>query len=152
MDAGVEQDLDGRRDRPGARWLVDGMNLVGSRPDRWWNDPDQAVRRLIVELDRYATATGEAVTVVFDRQLPGVPAGAHGAAVVAFASRRGRDAADHEILRMLAQDPDPGSVRVVTSDRRLGERARELGAGVRSSGRFRRRLDEVLTSAPIEGT
>jgi predicted RNA-binding protein with PIN domain len=120
------------------------MNLIGSRPDRWWNDPDRAVRRLIQQLDRYAATTGEAVTVVFDRQPPDVPAGTHGAVVVAFASRRGRDAADHEIVQMLADDPSPDAVRVVTSDRRLVEQARQLGAEVRSSGWFRRRLDQAL--------
>jgi predicted RNA-binding protein with PIN domain len=123
------------------------MNLIGSRPDRWWNDPDRAVRRLIGELDRYAAATGEVVTVVFDRQPHGVPPGAHGAAVIAFASRRGRDAADHEIIRMLAEDPSPDSFRVVTSDRRLVERARQLGAEVTSSMSFRRRIDQTLAGA-----
>ena len=131
-------------ERPGARWLIDGMNLIGSRPDRWWNDPDRAVRRLVEELDRYAAATGEDVMVVFDRQPPDLPAGAHGAAVVAFASRRGRDAADHEIVRMVAQDQAPESFRVVTSDRRLVERVQQLGAAVTSSTSFRRRLDEAL--------
>lgn len=48
---------DGRH-RQVTRWLVDGMNVIGSRPDRWWNDPDKAVRRLIDELDRYAKETG----------------------------------------------------------------------------------------------
>ena len=147
MDAEVGQDRGRRRDR----WLIDGMNLIGSRPDRWWNDPDRAVRRLIGALDRYAAATGEEVTVVFDRQPPGVPPGVHGAAVVAFASRRGRDAADHEIVRMLAEDQVPASVRVVTSDRRLVERAREQGAAVMSSGSFRRRMDRALADAPAEG-
>ena len=120
------------------------MNLIGSRPDRWWNDPDRAVRRLVGELDRYAAATGEDVTVVFDRQPADLAAGAHGAAVVAFASRRGRDAADHEIVRMVAQDQAPESFRVVTSDRRLVERVQQLGAAVTSSTSFRRRLDEAL--------
>jgi predicted RNA-binding protein with PIN domain len=142
---------DAGTDRPRVRWLVDGMNLIGSRPDRWWNDPDRAVRRLIGELDRYASATGEDVTVVFDRQPADVAPGAHGAAMVAFASWRGRDAADHEIVRMLAEDPAPASFRVVTSDRRLGERVRELGAEVTSVGSFRRRLDQVLVGAPDEG-
>ncbi len=137
-------------DRPGAFWLVDGMNVIGSRPNRWWNDPDGAVRRLIGELDRYASATGENVTVVFDRQPPDVPAGVHGAALVAFASRQGRDAADHEIVRMVAEERAPGSIRVVTSDRRLVERVRELGAQVTSSTSFRRRMDEVLVSPPPE--
>ena len=130
------------------RWLVDGMNLIGSRPDRWWNDPDRAVRRLIGELDRFAAATGDDVTVVFDRRPPDVEPGRHGAVGVAFASRRGRDAADHEIVAMVGADPDPGGVQVVTSDRRLAERVRDLGAGVEPSSRFRRLVDRVLQGDP----
>jgi predicted RNA-binding protein with PIN domain len=124
------------------------MNLIGSRPDRWWNDPDRAVRRLIGELDRYAAATGDEVTAVFDRRPPDVEPGRHGAVEVAFASRRGRNAADDEIVGMVAGDPDPASARVVTSDRRLAERVRDMGARVEGSGRFRRRIDQVLTSDP----
>jgi cytochrome P450 len=128
MAAGVgDPDRDGGRAGVEARWLVDGMNLIGVRPDRWWNYPDRAVRRLIQELDRYA------------------------AAMVAFASRAGRNAADDEIVRVLAADPAPSSVRVVTSDKRLAERARALGAGVRSPAGFRRRLDEVA-AALTDGT
>jgi predicted RNA-binding protein with PIN domain len=130
------------------RWLVDGMNLIGSRPDRWWNDPDRAVRRLIGELDRFAAATGDDVTVVFDRRPLDVDPGHHGAVRVAFASRRGRNAADDEIVTMVAGDPDPAAGRVVTSDRRLAERVRDLGAGVEPSSRFRRRIDRVLASDP----
>jgi predicted RNA-binding protein with PIN domain len=131
-------------ERPGrarARWLVDGMNLIGSRPDRWWNDPDRAVRRLVEELDRYAAASGADVTVVFDRGPRDVPPGAHGAVVVAFASRPGRNAADDEIVRILERDQAPHTVRVVTSDRRLAERARQLGARVSPSAGFRRRME-----------
>ena len=128
------------------------MNLIGSRPDRWWNDPDRAVRRLIDELDRLAVATGEDITVVFDRRPPDVSPGMHGALSVAFASRRGRNAADHEIVRMVSEDPAPESIRVVTSDRRLVERVRELGATVTSSGSFRRRLTSTLQSGPTTET
>jgi predicted RNA-binding protein with PIN domain len=127
------------------RWLIDGMNLIGSRPDRWWNDPDRAVRRLIDELDRYGSVTGEDVTVVFDRRPPDVSPGAHGAATVAFASWKGRNAADHEMVRMVTKDPAPESIRVVTSDRRLAERVRELGAMVTSASSFRRRLEGETT-------
>jgi predicted RNA-binding protein with PIN domain len=133
---------------PRPRWLVDGMNLIGSRPDRWWNDPDRAVRRLIGELDRFAAATGDDVTVVFDRRPPDVDPGRHGAVQVAFASRRGRNAADDEIVTMVAGDPDPAAGRVVTSDRRLAERVRDLGAGVEPSSRFRRQVDRVLEGDP----
>jgi predicted RNA-binding protein with PIN domain len=152
MAAGADpQDEAARPKRAGARWLIDGMNLIGSRPDRWWNDPDRAVRRLVRELDRYAAATGEDVTVVFDRGPPDVQPGRHGAAVVGFASRHGRNAADDEIVRMLAADPAPQSVTVVTSDLRLAERVRQLGAMVTSSGGFRRRLD-AAAGMPTDGT
>ena len=123
------------------RWLVDGMNVIGSRPDRWWNDPDRAIRRLIEELDRYAEETHEEVTVVFDRQPRDVLPGMHGEVAVAFASRRGRNAADHEIAEMVAEDGSPATLHVVTSDRDLADRVRQRGARVASSGSFRRRLD-----------
>jgi predicted RNA-binding protein with PIN domain len=123
---------------------MDGMNVIGSRPDRWWNDPDEAVRRLIDELDRYAAETGEEVTVVFDRQPRDVSPGIHGAITVAFASRSGRNAADHEIAEMVADDESPATLKVVTSDRDLADRVRQRGARVASSGSFRRRLDEAL--------
>lgn len=125
-------------------WLVDGMNVIGSRPDRWWNDPDEAVRRLIDELDRYSKETGEEVTVVFDRQPRNLSPGIHGAITVVFASRRGRNAADHEIIEMVSDDESSATLAVVTSDRDLADRARQRGARVVSSGSFRRRLDEVL--------
>jgi predicted RNA-binding protein with PIN domain len=148
MGHGPEVTADTGPERPGPRWLVDGMNLIGSRPDRWWNDRDGAVRRLIAELDRFAGASGEDVTVVFDRRPPDLSPGRHGQVQVAFASRRGRDAADDEIVAMLAADPAPGGYRVVTSDRRLVDRARQLGAGIEPSSRFRRLIDQVLTSDP----
>jgi predicted RNA-binding protein with PIN domain len=136
------------RGRRGARWLVDGMNLIGSRPDRWWNDPDRAVRRLIDELDRYAAATGEDLTVVFDRRPRDLRPGTHGAIQVGFASSHGRNAADREIVRMVADDQDPATLRVVTSDRRLRERVTDFGATVTSTGSFRRRLDAILDERP----
>jgi predicted RNA-binding protein with PIN domain len=128
--------------RSAARWIVDGMNVIGSRPDRWWNDPDAAVRRSIHELDAFAQATGDDLTVVYDRRPRDVPSGRHGAITVAFASRRGRNAADHDIVEIVAGDGTPAELTVVTSDRRLAERVRERGARVLSSGAFRRRLDE----------
>jgi predicted RNA-binding protein with PIN domain len=124
------------------------MNLIGSRPNRWWNDPDRAVRRLVQELDRYAAATGEDVMVVFDRRPPDVQPGRHGGVVVAFASRPGRNAADDEIVNILAADPAPPSFAVVTSDKRLAERARQLGASVQSTGGFRHRLDAARGRSP----
>jgi predicted RNA-binding protein with PIN domain len=122
------------------------MNLIGSRPDRWWNDPDRAVWRLVDELDEYAAHQDGDLTVVFDRRPADLEPGRHGSINVAFASRRGRNAADHEIVEMLERDPDAASATVVTSDRSLADRVRALGSSVMSSGSFRRRLDEGATA------
>jgi predicted RNA-binding protein with PIN domain len=124
------------------RWLIDGMNVIGSRPDRWWEDRDGAVRDMVRALDAYAAATGEEVTVVFDgRPVHALPAGP-GPVRVVFASRRGRDAADHEIVDILSEDKNPSTLRVVTSDSALAVRAEAKGAQVLGAGSFRRRLDE----------
>lgn len=120
------------------------MNLIGSRPNGWWKDPAGAVRTLMAELDRYGIATGEEVTLVCDVHPPDVAAGRHGTVVVAFPSRRGRDAADDEIVRLVAENPAPGSITVVTSDELLAQRARALGAGAMSAMTFRTRMDETI--------
>jgi predicted RNA-binding protein with PIN domain len=117
------------------------MNVIGARPDGWWNDPDKAVHRLIDSLANFARRTGGDVTAVFDRQPSDLRPGPREGIVVAFPKRRGRDAADGEIVRMVADDGDPSRVNVVTSDAKLAEQVRKLGARVTSSGGFRRRLD-----------
>jgi len=115
------------------RWLVDGMNVIGSRPDGWWRDRHGAMRRLVDDLGRL---DGE-VTVVLD----GAPFELESNhAEVVFASRRGRNAADDDIAARVREDPDPGSITVVTSDSDLARRVREHGATVEGAGAFRRRL------------
>jgi predicted RNA-binding protein with PIN domain len=124
-----------------ARWMIDASNVIGARPDGWWRDREGAARRLLDELRAFAEG-GEAVTVVLDAGPPEW-AGREGAFEVAIAPRRGRDAADDEIARRLDADPDPSSIRVVTSDAALAARARERGAQVEGAGTFRRRLDAL---------
>jgi len=121
--------------------MVDASNVIGSRPDGWWRDREGAARRLLDALREFAER-GETVTVVLDA---GPPEWAvhEGALEVAIAPRRGRDAADDEIARRLDADPDPASIRVVTSDAALAARARERGAQVEGAGTFRRRLDRL---------
>ena len=121
-----------------SRWLVDGMNVIGSRPTGWWRDRPGAMRTLVEQLVRFADGTGEAVTVVFD----GKPFDLEGESVdVLFASRRGRDAADDDIAAIVQRDADPGELSVVTSDADLAARVRAAGAAVVGAGEFRRRLD-----------
>jgi len=80
--------------------------------------------------------------VVFDRHPRDVQAGRQDGLEVAFASRQGRDAADHDIAQMVAADVDPGSLTIVTSDGPLAERVRGRGAAVMGAGTFRRQLDQ----------
>ena len=120
------------------RWVVDGMNVIGSRPTGWWRDRPGAMRDLVSELESFATATGDGVTVVLD----GKPLELDGEHVdVRFATRRGRDAADDDIVALVERDGDPCSLSVVTSDAGLAARVRGLGASVVGAGEFRRRLD-----------
>jgi predicted RNA-binding protein with PIN domain len=127
------------------RWVVDGMNVIGSRPDGWWRDRRAAMKRLAELLAAFAAETREPLIVVFDGpafdlSVPGIE--------VAFATGRGPNAADHDIAALVEADPDPGSMRVVTSDRALADRVRAAGAEVVGSGAFRRRLDALADRAP----
>jgi uncharacterized protein YaiI (UPF0178 family) len=94
--------------------------------------------RLVGEIDPWA-AGEDAVTIVFDGRPRDVGAPQHVA--IAFAPG-GRDAADDEIARRVAADPDPASLTVVTSDRELADRVRAAGAAVVSSKGFRARLGD----------
>jgi predicted RNA-binding protein with PIN domain len=124
------------------------MNVIGSRPDRWWRDRTAAMRRLAAGLDALADETGEPVTVVFDGRPRDVPAER---VDVRFASRRGPDAADDDIAALAAADEDPRTLRVVTSDADLADRVRAAGATVVGAGEFRRRLDALARDGEDPG-
>ncbi len=121
------------------RWLVDGMNVIGTRPDAWWKDRDAAMLRLVDILERWAAAEGEDVTVVFER--PPSPPIRSTVIEVTHAPKPRPDAADDEIIRRLRAETDPTAVRVVTSDRWLADRAGAAGAGVEGADSFRTRLE-----------
>ena len=122
---------------------MDGMNVIGSRPDRWWNDPDRAVRRFIEELVDYVEGTADELVVVFDRRPPDLTPGTRGPIEVMFASRTGRNAADHEIVELVEEAEAPETITVVTSDRALADRVKQRGARVVSAGSFRRRMEDT---------
>ena len=95
--------------------------------------------KLVDQLERWAAADGEDVTVVFERQ-PSPPIRST-VIEVAHAPKPKANAADDEIVRRLKADPDARAVRVVTSDRALSERAYTLGATVEGADSFRTRIE-----------
>jgi predicted RNA-binding protein with PIN domain len=123
------------------RWMVDAMNVIGTRPDGWWKDRHAAMVRLVESLERWADSTGEHVTVVFERE-PSPPIESD-SVQIASAPNPGPNAADHEIVRLLRENPDAAGIRVVTSDRALADQVRALGAEVEAAAAFRREIDEA---------
>ena len=118
--------------------IVDGMNVLGSRPDGWWRDRPAAMRRLLVALDDLACGQDLPVEVCFD--------GSPHAAVAAAATDRvsvsfapgGPNAADREIAARVRADEEPARLLVVTSDRRLQASIKAAGGRSTGSGGFAR--------------
>ena len=117
------------------------MNVIGSRPDGWWKDRHGAMVRLVALLEHFASSAGEQVTVVFER--PPVAPIASEVIEIGHAPRPGRDSGDAEIVRRVNSDPQPGTLRVVTSDRALAAQVRAAGASVEAARAFRDRLAAV---------
>ena len=121
------------------RWLVDGMNVIGTRPDGWWKDRHGAMVRLVDLLERWVAVEGDDVVVVFEQPpRPPIPSTV---IEVAHAPRPRPDSADDEIVRRVSAEPDPAKVRVVTSDRWLADRVRAAGATVEPAESFRARVE-----------
>lgn len=125
------------------RWLIDGMNVIGTRGggfESWWKDRDAAMLRLVDLLERWAADEDEDVTVVFERA-PRPPIRST-VIEVAHAPRAKANAADDEIIRRLRDEPEHErrTIVVVTSDRWLSDRASAEGASVVGAETFRSRL------------
>ncbi len=124
------------------RLLVDGMNVIGSRPDGWWRDRPGARRRLVGQLARLV-AGGDDVMVVFDgRAGKGELEAAGASGVTALFAPGGPNAADHAIVGLLRAIEHPEEITVVTSDAALAEDARRTGASVEGASALWRRLEE----------
>jgi hypothetical protein len=109
--------------------VVDGANVVGSVPDGWWRDRAGAAERLRDALAAAGPAAlpgaggDDDLVLVLEgaaRRVPAVP----GIRVVA-APGSGDDA----IVDLVRENRD-GETVVVTADRGLRDRVRELGARV----------------------
>ncbi len=133
-------------------WIVDGMNLIGSRPDGWWRDRSRARRDLVARLALFAAGAGRGgdetgepvVSVAFDGRddAAAVAAGREAGVDVRFAPG-GPNAADRLIATMVAALADPQATTVVTSDAALAEEVRAAGAQVMGVRAFTRRLREA---------
>jgi predicted RNA-binding protein with PIN domain len=121
------------------RWIVDGMNVIGCRPDGWWKDRGGAMLTLVDRLDRWASAQGDTVTVVFER--PPSTAVTSTVIEIAHAPKAAANSADDEIVRLVQADTRPDAIRVVTSDRALTNRVQSLGASVYRAESFRDLVD-----------
>ena len=91
-------------------------------------------------LERWAAVSGEDVTVVFEQ--PPRPPIRSTVIEVTHAPRPRRDSADHEIVRLLVADAEPGAIRVVTSDHWLTDRVHAAGATVEPSAPFRALIED----------
>ncbi|MFP5257146.1 MAG: NYN domain-containing protein [Acidimicrobiia bacterium] len=121
-------------------WIVDGNNVMGAGADGWWNDPATAAARLTQAIAEWTRTHDDEVTLVFDGgPEPRLTELAGGRLKVAFATRRGRDAADDRIVELVDDLDEPAGITVVTSDRGLGGR---LPPEVEreGAGRFRNRI------------
>jgi hypothetical protein len=97
------------------RIVVDGANVVGSRPDGWWRDRAGAASRLAEQLHRLSASDPdlEIVLVLEGAARSGRPAGRDGSLEVVHASGSG----DDEIVRQ-----SEAADVVVTADRELRQR------------------------------
>jgi len=123
------------------RWIVDGMNVIGSRPDGWWKDRRRAMVGLVDQLERWVSADGDDVTVVFER--PPSPAIHSSLIEIAHAPRAAANSGDDEIVRLVRADARPQEIRVVTSDSTLTDRVRDAGASTYPAERFRNLIDPL---------
>ena len=96
--------------------VVDGANVVGSRPDGWWRDRAGAAQRLWERLSTAELPQDEVVLVLEGVAKQGVPAGDQGRVRTVHASGSGDDAIVEEAR---ARAGDGWEVTVVTADRAL---------------------------------
>jgi uncharacterized protein YaiI (UPF0178 family) len=122
------------------RWIVDAMNVIGSRPDGWWKDRRAAMVSLVDAIERWASAD-QRVTVVLER--PPSPPLRSSVIEIAHAPRPAPDSADDEIVRLVEADDDPSNLTVVTSDGALSDRVLSAGARVYPAATFRNLVDPI---------
>jgi predicted RNA-binding protein with PIN domain len=107
--------------------IVDGANVVGSRPDGWWRDRAGAARRLQERLATAVLPYDEVVLVLEGKARQGNPAGQDGRLRTVHATGSGDDAIVEEVMAQV-DVADGREVTVVTADRVLRDRVEAAGA------------------------
>jgi predicted RNA-binding protein with PIN domain len=123
------------------RWIVDAMNVIGTRPDGWWKNRRRAMVGLVQQLERWASAEGNNVTVVFER--PTSPPIRSSVIKIGHAPKAAPNSADDEIVRLVRADERPHEINVVTSDVALADRVRDAGASAYPAASFRKLIDAL---------
>jgi len=104
--------------------VVDGANVVGSRPDGWWRDRARAAARLHGRLAVADTSYDEIVLVLEGQAKAGVPRGVDGHVRTVHAAKDG----DASIIKQSGSAREQGhDVVVITADRALAQRVESLG-------------------------
>lgn len=113
--------------------LIDGNNLMFSLPQR--DQSREAVRRLVLELTRHERIS---VILLFDGPAPEYtgPREHLGSVEILYS---GASSADDAIIRILRNSGSPKDWRVVTDDRELRRRARQLGSSILSCSAWKSR-------------
>ena len=110
--------------------IIDGANVMGSRPDGWWRDRPGAARSLRQKLSNADLPQNEAVLLLEGEARRGVHTGQEGRIRTVHAAGSGDDAIVDETLRQLGVG-DGREVIVVTADRELRDRVEAVGASTK---------------------
>jgi predicted RNA-binding protein with PIN domain len=121
------------------RWIVDAMNVIGTRPDGWWKDRPRARGLLVEQLERWASTHAHVVSVVFEH-----PTSIRSSSIaIHHAPKAAANSADDEIVRLVSAEERPAEITVVTSDATLAERVRHAGATAYPAAKFRDLIDPL---------
>jgi hypothetical protein len=104
--------------------LIDGANVVGSRPDGWWRDRPGAARRLAERVKVAQLPYDDVVLVLEGAARRGRPEGSEQGLRVEHADGSGDDALVAQAKRHVAAGAE---VHVVTADRALRSRIEQCG-------------------------
>jgi predicted RNA-binding protein with PIN domain len=107
--------------------IVDGANVMGSRPDGWWRDRAAAARRLQEQLLAAALPYDEIVLILEGKARQGVLAGQDGRLRTVHALGSGDDAIVEAVIAEV-EIGDGREVTVATADRVLRDRVKAAGA------------------------